>query len=190
MSRHPNRIAHPNAGMTLLEMMGYVAALALLINICAVAFVQGSRLTQVGETALLRLDTISDVQHDFMRAVHEAVAVEPALFGFASGPSQAVLRLPTELEYPEQTRFMVIGGGSGVPLHISTYSATDSEPTLERHRTYRVDFEVVQLAYDRPPGQGTRIVHLNLRLFADRLDNRTGGGARLTAALRADEAPQ
>jgi len=174
--------------MTLLEMLGYVAALALLINICAVAFVQGNRLMQVGQTALLRLDTMSGVQKDFQEAVRKSVAVEPSLFDVASGSSQVVLRLPADVDRPGQTRFMVIGTGSGAPFHLATYAAANGVLELERYKTYPIDFEIVQFTYDRPPGQDTRSVQLHLRLFKDRVDNRTGGGARITAALRAHEA--
>jgi hypothetical protein len=174
--------------MTLLEMLGYVAALAMLVNICAVAFVQGTRLTQVGESALLRLDTIADVQKDFREAVRQSVAVEPMLHDFVTGPSQIVLRLPSSTDQPEQTRFIVAGGGNGVPIHITRYSIADGVLALERHKTYPVDFEVVQFTCDRPPGEGTRTVQLDLQLFRDRIDNRSGGGARITATLRADEA--
>jgi hypothetical protein len=180
-------IVTDTAGMTLLELLGYVAGLALFVNMCAVAFIQGNRLAQIGETALLRMDTMSEIQRDFTTAVHQAVSVEADQMGFASGPSQVVLRIPRDTEQPNVSRFIVFGGGDGVPLHMTKYAVTDGTLELERSKNYPVDFEIVELSYDRPPREGTRTVHLNLELFRERIDNRTGSGARITATLRAAE---
>ncbi len=186
-----SKIAHgrANAGMTLLELLGYVAALGILVNICAVSFVQSNRLAQVGETTLLRLDTLAAVQQDFTDAVHRAVSVAPALAGFSTNAEQVVLQLPPLPDEPEAVRFIVFGRNGKDDLSMTTYAMANGKLVLERHQRYPVRFEVVNLAYDRPPGQGTRAVSLTLRIFQERRDNRSGGGATVTASLRATEYP-
>jgi len=180
-------IVPDTAGMTLLELLGYTAGLALFVNMCAVAFIQGNRLAQIGETALLRMDTMSEIQRDFTTAVHQAVSVEAEEMGFASGPSQVVLRISRDAAQPDVSRFIVFDGGDGSPLHMTKYAITEGTLELERSKSYPVEFEVTAFSYDQPPGEGTRTVHLNLELFRERLDNRTGGGARITATLRTAE---
>ncbi|MCL4694799.1 MAG: hypothetical protein KJ060_20080, partial [Candidatus Hydrogenedentes bacterium] len=88
MSASAFRPAARTEGMTLLEMLAYIAGLAIFINICAVAFIQGNRLMQVGETALLRMNAASEIQRDFTLAVREAVSVEAECSGFVSSSAQ------------------------------------------------------------------------------------------------------
>ena len=191
MNYSNGRRSHANDGMTLLELLGYVAALGIFVNICMVSFVQANRLTQVGETALLHLDTIAAVQQDFTRAVHRAVSVEPALHGFTTDSEHVILRLPAAVDEPGVTRFIVFGRTDDRnDLSMTTYSLTDGALVLEKCRTYPVHFEVVKLAYDHPPGEGTRMVSLTLRIFQERRDNRSGGGATVSASLRAAEFPR
>lgn len=175
-------------GMTLLEMLAYTAALAVMVNICAVAFVQGNRVAQVGEAALARMDTAAEIERDFSTAVRGAVAIESEMAGFLSDTSAVVLRLPSDEGNAGSVRFVVFGARAGEPLHRTDYVMTNGSLSLERHKNYPVPYEIVEFGYDRVPVDKARTVTIRLGLFRDRLDNRTGGGLTCTASLRALEA--
>lgn len=176
-----------NDGMTLLEMLAYIAGLAVFINVCAVAFIQGNRLMQVGETALLRMNAASEIQRDFTRAVREAVAVDVERSGFVSGDAQVILRMPQDPSEPDGPPFVLFGHAEDGTLFMNRYVVRNGVLELERSKRFAVPFESAALTYDRSPGQGTRTVNLSLRLFKDERDNRTGGGLQCTASLRSTE---
>lgn len=184
MSASAFRSAARTEGMTLLEMLAYIAGLAIFINICAVAFIQGNRLMQVGETALLRMNAASAIQRDFTQAVREAVSVEAERSGFVSGSAQVVLRMPSNPDDPGAIPFILFATSEDGFPYMNRYVLRNGALEVDRSRRYAVPFEVVEFTYDRSPGQGTRTVHLNLRLFADRLDNRTGSGLQCVASIR------
>ena len=176
--------AGDTSGMTLVELLGYCAALAVLVNICGMLFVQTQRMSEVGEIALERLDTMAEIQSDFSTAVRGAMRVEPSLAGFTSTADEVVLHKCPAAGDGDTTRFVVFGRRLGQPLHMTEYSLTGGQLQLERHKVYRVEFEVVQLAYGAMPVELARVVKLELRLFKERRDNRTGGGAHVVASLR------
>lgn len=173
-----------NDGMTLLEMLAYIAGLAIFINICAVAFIQGNRLMQVGETALLRMNAASEIQRDFTQAVREAVSVDAERSGFVSNSAQVVLRMPSDPDDPGVIPFVLFATSEDGFPYMNRYVMRNGALEVDRSKRYAVPYETATFTYDRPPGQGTRTVHLNLRVFADRLDNRTGGGLLCVASIR------
>ena len=172
-------------GTTLVELLGYLVALGILINVCAVTFVQSARVSQLGETALLRLDTYDAIRSDFTDTVHHALRIEPRLAGFETGDGQVVLLMPASLDAPGDTQFVVFGHRENQPLHRTAYRLSAEGLSLERHQRYPVAFEVVRFSYGPGPAGEPREVTLDLRVYKEREDNRTGGGARVTASLRA-----
>ncbi len=188
MKRNTLGFPRNDAGMTLLETLGYVAALGIFVNVCAVGFVQASRLSQLSETTVLRLDAIDAIQRDFRDVVHRAVRVEPSLGPFNTTDQLIVLRMAGD---PGVTRFVVFGRRNGQPLEKTLYTLTDGVLTLERHKTYPADFEVVRFQFPGGISGNPRQVILDLQTYQNRQDNRMGGGAHITATLRAlgEEAP-
>ncbi len=184
MSASLFRSAARNEGMTLLETLAYIAGLAIFINICAVAFIQGNRLMQVGETALLRMNAASEIQRDFTQAVREAVSVDAERSGFVSNSAQVVLRMPSNPNDPNTLSFVLFGNSENGSLFMNRYILRDGALELDRSKLYPVPYESAEITYDRSPSQGARTVHLNLRLFADRPDNRSGGGLQCVASIR------
>ena len=177
------------SGMTLVELLGYCAALAVLVNICGMLFVQSQRMSELGEVTLERLETMAAVQSDFTSAVRGAQCVEPALAGFTSTAEEVVLLQCPEAGDASTVRFVVFGRGPGQRLHLTEYSMRDGQLQLERHKEYRVEFDVVQLSYATQPVEQARAVTLDLRLFKERVDNWTGGGAHIVASLRGGGGP-
>lgn len=184
--KHWTGPAGGTSGMTLVELLGYCAALAVLVNICGVVFVQSQRMSEVGEVALERLESVAEIQADFTTAVRGAQRIEPALAGFASTAEEVVLLQCPEADDASTVRFVVFGRRPGQRLHLTEYSIQEGELQLERHKEYRVAFEVVQLSYATQPVEQARAVTLDLRLFKERVDNRTGGGAHIVASLRGE----
>ncbi|MCC6695780.1 MAG: hypothetical protein IT365_09135 [Candidatus Hydrogenedentes bacterium] len=184
--RHWTGPADGTSGMTLVELLGYCAALAVLVNICGVVFVQSQRMSEVGEVALKRLETLAEIQSDFTTAVRGAQRIEPVLAGFASTAEEVVLLQCPKAGDASTVRFVVFGLRPGQRLHLTEYSMREGELQLERHKEYRVAFEVVQLSYATQPVEQARAVTLDLRLFKERIDNRTGGGAHIVASLRGE----
>jgi len=179
------RLTRDTAGMTLLETLSYVAALGVFINVCAVGFVQASRLSQLGETTLLSLDTIDAIQRDFSDVVHHAIRIEASMGPFTTSDTQVVFRMANDDTAPGATRFIVFGRRDEQRVQKTLYRLAGNDLELGRHVTYPVDFNVVHFTFPADTPSKSRSVTLDLRLYKDRLDNRTGSGARVTAALRA-----
>jgi hypothetical protein len=104
---HGNR--HGERGMSLLEMLGYVAVLAVLFNVAAGAFLACSRLSAKGTTALDRSEAVEEIRAEFTEAVRGGSRIVPGVCSFRTGPEQVVLEMPSNHEEPNVKRYTVLG---------------------------------------------------------------------------------
>lgn len=81
-------------GMTLIEMLAYVVVSAAVLNICAVTFVQTSRLAALSSERALRQQAFAQFSDDFVRTVHGATRVLPNAGGAVTHGDQLVLDTP------------------------------------------------------------------------------------------------
>jgi Tfp pilus assembly protein FimT len=66
----PSRAAKTRAGYSLLEMLLYVAVLAVIVNLSLSLYLTSSRLHHRGERAADRIDTMEAIGREFRHAVH------------------------------------------------------------------------------------------------------------------------
>ena len=96
-----------SGGYSLLEMLVYVAVLAVGINLFVSALSSGSRLSAVTTLQLGRIEGIRDVQDTFTGLVRRAAAVVPEAGAYTTGGQTVVLRMPPG--QPEGFSYIVIG---------------------------------------------------------------------------------
>jgi len=152
-----------DAGMSLLEMMGYMAVLAVLVNLTLTLFIGASRLSVLGTTALDRLRTVEDVREGFTETVREARRVVPGVGVYKTGPGQLVLELPREASDGDTRRYAVLG-------HITSALCLGRIEVLERggvceadsYSTYALPIAGVRFEYDSEHLERVRLVTLQL----------------------------
>jgi len=88
-----------------MEMIVYVAVLAIAINLCGKLFLSGSRLSALNTQALDRLLAVSEIEKEFGRAVHESVAVVPEAGKYHSGDQVVVFQAEPEEGAPHYVVF-------------------------------------------------------------------------------------
>jgi len=87
--RRENRL-----GMTLIEMLAYTVVSAALLNICAVTFVQTTRLASLSTARAVRQQAMVQFSRDVVRTVHGASRVLPNAGSAVTGDNQVVLETP------------------------------------------------------------------------------------------------
>jgi hypothetical protein len=124
-----------NAGIALLETLGYIAILGVLINLALSTFVSAGRLTSLGNAARSRIEGISELDRGFRGAVREAVGTEVRAGVYEASETVLVLRLP---DGPNgERRHTVVGDlrGTGRLARV-TFSENGSESRIESATTY------------------------------------------------------
>jgi len=170
-----------NAGMTLLEMLGYIFVLAIVVNICLQVFLSSSRLATVGGSAVDRIENLAALQNDFRTSVRECVGVAGDVAGFASNENQAVLRTP------DGERYVVFGALEGQQrLSKRTIRVKEGAGDLERVETYPVDLSAVRFTYSGEKPDTSRCVTLHVTAAGRVKDNRAGKDVTVAATVRGE----
>ncbi len=138
-----------NAGYTIIEMLVYVAVLAIAINLCGKLFLSGSRLSALNTQALDRMLAVSEVEKEFDRAVREASAVVPEAGEYRSGEQTVVLQAEPEEGSPHYVVFGTIRDKE----HISRMDLVQRSGVLEctRFTTFRQPFASIAFAAPQAP---------------------------------------
>jgi len=179
-NRWPDR-----AGMTLLELLGCAAVLAVVINLAAQVFITSSRLSVLGTTSLDRAGVVEDIRDEFVAAVRESSAILPGVGKYRSDSEQLILELSMHGRQSSPKRYVVFGRiGSESRLSKLVISEKTSVYSAERFVTYPVDLESVRFTYDKNVPQKARLVSLELRVRNE--GNRRQGEVphMFTAAMR------
>ena len=152
-----------DAGMSLLETLGYVAVLAVLVNLTLTLFIGASRLSILGTTALDRLRMVEDVREGFSETVREARRVVSGVGAYETGPGQLVLELPPDASDGDARRYAVLG-------HITSALCLGRLEVVERggvceassYSTYALPIAGVRFEYDSEHLERVRLVTLQL----------------------------
>jgi type II secretory pathway pseudopilin PulG len=112
------------AGYSLLEMLVYIAVLAVGINLFVSALSTGSRLAATTTLQLGRIEGIRDVQDSFTGYVRRAAAVVPRASSFETGEDLVVLRMPPD--QPEGFDYLVLGAVRG-PERFTVLGLTEKD---------------------------------------------------------------
>lgn len=89
-------------GMSLIEMLVYVAVLGFVVNALLGVMVMGGRLNAAGIATLDRMKNAADIRESFLRDVKTATRVADSVFSYKTTQNQLVLLLP-------QNRYVVYG---------------------------------------------------------------------------------
>jgi len=165
--REPIRIKRSpdSAGMTLLELLGCAAVLAVVINLAAQVFITSSRLSVLGTTSLDRMGVVEEIREEFVATVRQSCAVRPSVGKYRSGSEQLILALSSSARDGSAKRYAVFGRiGSESRLSKLVISETDGAYAAERFVTYPLDLESIRFTYDKSVPDEARLVSLELRL--------------------------
>ncbi len=140
---------HHAAGMSLLEILAYIAILTVIVNLAAGVFVSSTRLSALSTVALANLDTLEDIRRDFTDTVRASSGVCEQIGSYHSGDGQLVLRLPARHGQKEVHRYAVFGRLDDKPrlYHLVLADKGENGLALERAATYRRDFSTVRFSY-------------------------------------------
>jgi hypothetical protein len=180
IKRSPNR-----AGMTLLELLGCAAILAVVINLAAQVFITSSRLSVLGTTSLDRAGVVEDIRDEFVAAVRQSSAIRSSVGNYRSDSEQLILALSPSARGGNAKRYTVFGYiGSESRLSKLVISEKDGAYAAERFVTYPVDLESVRFTYGRSVPQKARLVSLELRVKNEGSRREADVAHTFTAAMR------
>ena len=165
------------AGMTLLEVLGCIAILAVVINLAASVFITSTRLSVLGTSVLDKMCAVEDIRSEFVGAVRASTRVCSSVGKYRSGPDQIVLQMAQPGDQKGVKRYVVFGPiGSDSRLDKLVILEKDGKHTAERFVTYPIDLESIQFRYKRnnPP----------LHRFTAAMRNVSAAGRETEVSLR------
>jgi len=174
-----------SAGMTLLELLGCAAVLAVVINLAAGVFVTSSRLSVLGTTSLDKMGVVEEIHDEFVAAVRQSHSAQSSLGDYRTGTGLVILEQSQHSRENGPKRYVIFGRiGSQSRLSKLVLSEKEGELAAERFVTFPLDLEYMRFTYDRSVPREARLVSLELSV-KDRGKRR---GARVahtfTAAMR------
>jgi len=152
-----------HAGMSLLEMLGYVAVLGVVINLAASVFVNSSRLSALCTAALDRVAAVEEIRDEFTASVRESYRIRTSVGRYRTGTDYVVLdmaRVPED----ESTRRYVVFGPIESESRLSKLVIIDQGGTLsaEMFVTYRQELDSIQFSYDSDDVGTARLVTIEI----------------------------
>lgn len=177
--------AATSAGMTLVEMLAYVATLTVIINLAAGTFASGLRLDAAANAVVADLNTQDAIRADFLDTVRLAVRVCPQAGAFRSGDEQVVFELPRRPDVAEQHRYAVFGRfDDGRPYRLVLSDEGRTAPVIVQTTAYPRAFASVRFRYDVPEASQARLVTVELESARNKRGNRPPAVYVYTASLR------
>ncbi len=151
LAKPDKRTSRPRrtAGYTIIEMLVYVAVLAIAINLCGKLFLSGSRLSALNTQALDRMLAVSEVEKEFDRAVREASTVVPEAGEYRGNEQTVVLQAEPEEGCPHY----VVFGAMRDKEHVSRMDLVRRNGNLEctRFTTFRQPFASITFTTAQAP---------------------------------------
>lgn len=146
-------------GASLLEMIVYIAVLAILVSLALQVFISGSRVSALGTATLDRMLVLADLDEDFVDTVRSARRIVSEVARYKTGPDMLVLELPAETG----RRYAVFGQLGETP-QMNRLILVESQGTLEveRFATYRTDLSAISFEFDAALPLDARCVTLSL----------------------------
>ena len=173
------------AGMTLLELLGCVAILAVVINLTASVFITSTRLSVLGTTALDRMWAVEEIRSEFAGAVRASSGVCTSVGKYRSGTDQLVLRTARPTEQEGVKRYVVFGPiGADSRLSKLVIVEKNGKHSAERFVTYPLDLDSIGFKYDANVPHEARLVSLEISIRNEGSKHKTGAPHRFSAAMR------
>ncbi len=126
-------------GMSLVEVLVYTAISAVVLNLCAVTFINTTRIASFSTERVLRQQALARFSRDFVRTVHGASRVLPNAGSAVTGEDQVVLDTP---DGP------VVVGVAGKVLAIWRLESENNTWSIGRITTYPVAFTGIRFDLD------------------------------------------
>ena len=184
MPMRPTRSAG-KAGMTLLEVLGSVAVLAIVINLAASVFISSTRLSALGTSALDKMWAIEEIRSEFVSAVRASSGVRSGVGKYRSGTDQLVLETTRSGDQRGVKRYVVFGAiGSDSRLDKLVVLEKDGKQSAERFVTYPLDLDSIQFKYDSNVPGKAHLVSLEINIRNEGSKQKTGRLHRFSAAMR------
>ncbi len=128
----PNLAPNDDQGYTLLELLAYVAILAVFLNITAGLYLSTNRLMARSDLAIDRARGVAEIETAFRDAVASASAVADAVGPLHASESLLVLRRASTTE-----EWIVLGAVTGPDrFSVATYKLVNGAPELASLKTY------------------------------------------------------
>jgi hypothetical protein len=174
-----------NAGMTLLEVLGCVAVLAIVINLAASVFISSTRLSILGTSALDKMWAIDEIRGEFVGAVHTSSGVCAGVADYRSGADQIVLEMARPSGEKEVKRYAVFGLiGSDSRLGKLVLLEKNGKHSAERFVTYPLDLDSIRFKYDAKVPHEAHLVSLEIDVRNDGGKHKKRAPHTFTAAMR------
>jgi len=150
--------------MSLIEMLGYVAVLAVLVNLTLTLFIGASRLSVLGTAALDRLRMVEDLREGFTETVREARRVAPGVGAYRTGPGQLVVELPPLETTDAPARRYAILGHITSSLCLGRLELVERDGAFETvsYSTYALPLAGIRFEHDADHLDSVRLVTLHI----------------------------
>ena len=169
----------------MIEVLGYIAVIAVVINLATSVFIRSTRLSALGTGALDRMNAVEEIRDGFTTAVRRASGVNAGMGEHQSGSDRVVLTMP-QLAGEDGVRRYVVFGLLGADPRLSKLVVVERDGNLsvERFVTYRQDLDSIRFSYDTDEIDEAKLVVMEIE--TKRTDNRGKRRAphRFAAAMR------
>jgi len=151
------------AGMSLLEVLGYLAVVGVVINLAASVFISSSRLSVLCTAALDKVVAIEEIHDGFTTAVHESSRVCTGVGEYRTGAGHVVLEMAQVSDEEDTRRYVVFGPiGSDSRLSRLVIVEQDGTSSVESFSTYRQELDWIRFSYDSDDVERTRMVAMKI----------------------------
>lgn len=150
------------SGTTLVEMLAYIAVLAVVINLAGSIFISVNRMNAVGTMALDRVGMRDEVRKDLGAAIRQAVRVVPGVGAYHTGADTLVMEIPPEAASPEVNRYLVLGFVTSKDrISRMIVEKRDGAYVAASCTTYALPVAAVRFSYDAEDPLNARLVRVD-----------------------------
>ena len=136
-------------GMSLLECLGYVAVLAVVINLGASVFINASQLSALTTLSLDRLRAVDEVREAFVRTVHGSQGITDEIGTYRTDSQHIVLTCPPDPDSDGWRRYVVFGEITQAGLGRLEILAKGGELKVEAYTTYSLPVSAATFQADK-----------------------------------------
>lgn len=160
------------SGYSLIEMLGYIAVLAVVINLSVSLFISTTRLSANVSLAFDRIEGIEEIREEFTSIVHEASSISPGVASYVTSEDRLVLVLPPLPGEEGASRFAILGELKGDGRFAKLIlTARDGVFDTEYLATYGQEFTSQRFTYDTARPEEARLVRLELEVNNEGMKN-------------------
>lgn len=177
---HPRR----NRGMTLIELLVYVAVFAVVLNVSISVFVRATRLSLLGTRTVDEMRMIGRIGQDFTETVRGAKRVCAEAGPYTTTEDTLVVELPSPAG--EGRRYAALGVLNPVPRFGKVeFTLKDGVLQVQRGITYPLDLDEARFEYNGSEPANTRSVSLRLLVKREVEAKKPRLGSTFQASMRA-----